>query len=72
MFKYYGLALKPKPRGFIKELPINHNQVQKYHKEIFDGLAKIKNFSLLKSLLDQHIGKKVCIIFLFAKHWGCG
>jgi hypothetical protein len=70
MFKYYGLALKPKPNGFIRELSIDHYQVQKYRKEIFEGLAKNENFSLLAALRDQNIGKKVCIIFPFAKHWG--
>ena len=70
IFKYYGLALKPKPRGFIRELPIDHHQVQKYRNEIFEGLSKNENFNLLASLRDQNIGKKVCIIFPFAKHWG--
>jgi len=70
IFRYYGLALKPKPRGLLKELAIDHNQVQKYRKEIFYGLSEKKNFGLLKSLRDATIGKRVCIVFPFAKHWG--
>ena len=70
LFKYYGLALKPKPHGLLKELPIDHHQVQKYRKKIFDGLAKVERFRVLNTLRDENAGRKVCIVFPFAKHWG--
>ena len=70
LFKYYGLALKPKPHGLLKELPIDHHQVQKYRKKIFDGLAKVERFRVLKTLRQENAGRKVCIVFPFAKHWG--
>lgn len=70
LFKYYGLALKPKPHGLLKELPIDHYQVQKYRKKIFDGLAKVEGFRVLKTLRRENAGSKVCIVFPFAKHWG--
>ena len=70
LFKYYGLALKPKPHGLLKELPIDHHQVQKYRKKIFDGLAKVERFRVLNTLREENVGRKVCIVFPFAKHWG--
>ena len=70
LFKYYGLALKPKPHGLLKELPIDHHQVQRYRKRIFDGLAKVERFRVLKTLRQENAGRKVCIVFPFAKHWG--
>ena len=70
LFKYYGLALKPKPHGLLKELPIDHNQVQRYRKRIFDGLTEVEKFNVLRTLRDENVGMKVCIVFPFAKHWG--
>jgi len=70
LFKYYGLALNPKPHGLLRELPIDHLQVQRYRKKIFDGLTKVKKFNVLKILHDENVGMKVCIVFPFAKHWG--
>lgn len=70
LFKYYGLALKPKPHGLLKELPIDHNQVQRFRKRIFDGLTEVEKFNVLRTLRDENAGRKVCIVFPFAKHWG--